>query len=188
MESILEALQASFTTGAVSSNTANSSSRSSSNSSASSQQEVTSEELPLTWQYGGKLHRVPDGFRLVTKMTLQVLYSLWHEGIKTQRIGPFKHFDGHDVHKDDRKHLSSARALVAEIEKFLPTGFLAFSSSSRDAAFKIAFDQMVSSFHDTQIETNLKRKALEITAFTTLYTSFYLPSKKRKALIPVEPN
>ena len=188
MESILEALQASFTTGAVSSNTANSSSRSSSNSSASSQQEVTPEELPLTWQYGGKLHRVPDGFRLVTKMTLQVLYSLWHEGIKTQRIGPFKHFDSHDVHKDDRKHLYSARALVAEIDKFLPTGFLAFSSSSRDAAFKIAFDQMVSSFHDTQIETNLKRKALEITAFTTLYTSFYLLSKKRKALIPVEPN
>ena len=145
-------------------------------------------ELPLTWQYGGKLRRVPEGFRLVTKMTLQVLYSLWHEGIKTQRIGPFKHFDGIDVHKDDRKHLSSAKALVAEIDRYLTPGFLTFSSSNKDAEFKIAFDKMVSSFHDSQTNTNLKRKALETSAFTTLYTSFYLPSRKRRDAVPAVPN
>jgi hypothetical protein len=172
-----EILQASLNSATVSSSAASSA------SSTSDEREVT-RDLPLTWTYGGKLRRVPEGFRLVTKMSLQTLYQLWHEGMKSERIGPFKYLDGHDVHKDDRKHLSSAKALVVEIDKFLPSGFLNLSSSDRDAAFKVAFGSMATSFQDNESEGNLKRKPLENFSYTTLYTTYYLPTKKKRSSTP----
>ena len=141
---------------------------------------MTAIEGPRTWHYGGKLHRVPEGYRLLTKISLQAVHQLWYDGIQIQKICPFRLLDGKDVHKDDRKHLSSAKALVAEIDKFLPVGFRDSCSSDRDAAFKLAFDAMASSFEITIEDLTPKRKALEITAYTTLYTKFYLPSKKKR--------
>lgn len=163
-------------------------SNSSSSSLSDSRVQDVSSDTPLTWQYGGKLRRLPEGFRLVTKISLQVLHQLWYEGIKSRRIGPFKFFDGHNIHKDDKKHLSSARALVTEIDKFLPAGFLALNSSDSDAAFKVAFNLMASSFQSCQNNGTLKRKALENSAFTTLYTNFYLPSKKKRDTPTVQSN
>ena len=46
------------------------------------------------------------------------------------------------------------------------------------AAFKFAFDAMASPFEITLEDLTPKRKALKITAYTTLYTKFHLPSKK----------
>lgn len=129
------------------------------------------------------MHRVPEDFRLLTKISLQVLYQLWYEGVHSRRIGPFKHFDSHDVHKDDRRHLTTAKALIAEIEKFLPDGFRDLSSSDRDSNFKTAFDAMAISFLANEAEGAPKRKAVEDCAYTTLYTKFYLPSKKRRATV-----
>lgn len=156
----------------------------SSSSSAPSRVREIPVEAPLTWQYGGRLHRVPQGYRILTKISLQVMYQLWHDGNQSERIGPFKHFDGLDVHKDDRKHLSSAKALVNEIDKFLPEGFLSLSSSEKDSAFKLAFDSMASSFITTDVNSEIPRKkALENSAYTTLYTKFYLPNKRRRESI-----
>ena len=117
---------------------------------------------------------------MLTKISLQALHQLWYDGIQIERICPFRLLDGTDVHKDDGKHLSSAKALVLEIDKFLPGGFRALSSSDRDAAFKVAFDAMASSFELPTADALSKRKAIENTAYTTLYTKFYLPSKRKR--------
>ena len=141
----------------------------------------TAPEPHLTWTYGGKLHRVPQDFRFQTKISLQVIFQLWHEGIRSQRIGPFKHFGGHDVHKDDRRHLSEAKALVIEITKHLPPDFRDLPSSDKDSAFQVAFDAMADSFIDRDSLTASKRKPQADASYTTLYTKFYLPSKKLRA-------
>ena len=138
----------------------------------------TAPEAHLTWNYGGKLHRVPQDFRFQTKISLQVMFQLWHEGIRSQRIGPFKHFGGHDVHKDDRRHLSEAKALVLEITKHLPTDFRNLPSSERDTVFQAAFDVMSNSFIDSDNQSGPKRKPQADTSYTTLYTNFYLKSKR----------
>lgn len=65
--------------------------------------------------------------------------------------------------------------------------FRASNSSDRDAAFKMAFNSMASSFELPTNDLFQKRKALEITAYTTLYTKFYLPSKKNKESHPSHP-
>lgn len=124
---------------------------------------------------------------MLTKISLQALHQLWYDGIEIGKICPFRLLDGKDVHKDDRKHLSSAKALVLEVDKFLPVGFRASSSSDRDAAFKVALNSMASSFELATNDLLQKRKALEITAYTTLYTKFYLPSKKNKESHPSHP-
>ena len=67
-----EILQASLNSATVSLSAASSA------KSTSDEREVT-RDLPLTWTYGGKLRRVPEGFQLVTTMSLQTLYQLWHE-------------------------------------------------------------------------------------------------------------
>ena len=87
-------------------------------------------------------------------------------------------------HKDDGKHLSAAKALVLEIDKHLPGGFRALSSSERDAAFKVAFNAMALSFELPTDNSSQKRKALEITAYTILYTKFHLPSKMKRDSSP----
>ena len=145
----------------------------------------TAQETHLTWTYGGKLHRVPQDFRFQTKISLQVMFQLWHEGIRSQRIGPFKHFGGHDVHKDDRRHLSEAKALVTEITKHLPPDFRDLPSSGRDSAFQVAFEAMANSFIESDNQSGPKRKPQSDTSYTTLYTKFYLTSKKPRVAATV---
>jgi hypothetical protein len=70
--------------------------------------------------------------------------------------------------------------LSSEIDKFLPEGFRSLSSSDRDTAFKLAFNDMALSFMSTEDRENPKKKTPENSAYTTLYTKFYLPNKRRR--------
>jgi hypothetical protein len=172
---LLETMQASRNSAAIPT--------ASSSSSATSRVREVLAEPPLTWQYGGKLHRVPEGFRLLTKISLQVLYQLCNDGINSERIGPFKHLDGQDVHMGDRKHLSSAKALVTEIDKFLPEGFRSLSSSDRDTAFKLAFNDMALSFMTTEDRENPKKKHQKILLTPHCTLNFTYQTREEESLL-----
>ena len=134
MEALLtETLQAARSATVYNSNSSSSSSSSSSSTSSSGPSSSTMAIVnSRNWFYGGRSHRVPEDFRMQTKISLQSLYRLWHDGIPFRHIGPFKFFDGLDLHPQDGRHLSSAKALVSEIEKFLPQDFKELPSAEGD--------------------------------------------------------
>ena len=129
---------------------------------------------------------MPPGYRINTKVSLQVLYRLWYYGIPDEKICPFEFLKHTDLHRKDSRLLTSMQAMVTEIEKFLPESYRSLGAGDEDTEFKEAFDRMAAEFAADDIDSEVvHKKAPERAAFTTLYHNYFLPSNKRKSIFVV---
>ena len=83
--------------------------------------------------------------------------------------------------KDGRVYLSSGRALVKEIEKYLRGDYRQLTQSSKDSSFSVAFNNMADSF--LVDNPGQKKRAEESLAVSTLYNYYFKPCNKKKICI-----
>ena len=134
-----------------------------------------------TWRYNGKDNYIESDYAFPTLSPLQAAYQLWHEGIPNQRLRPFKFLSNSDVPNKYHQYLTALRKVTAEIERFLPAGYLSMAYGEKDTMFKEAFSKMAASFQ-IQYPTQ-KNIAEESFAVQTLYNRYLLKSKRKRNVI-----
>jgi hypothetical protein len=100
------------------------------------------------WTWGGKMGRpFPHHSVYPKRVTLKNIHDLFYEGIPAEQIRPFKCFKGTDLHnKTECQTHSTAKNLVAEIDKYLPANYSVQTASVRDSLFVTAFEAMTDAF------------------------------------------
>ena len=111
-----------------------------------------------SWTWGGRLHPVPQDFKL-PRPPLKAFCLLWYHGDTRSGIQPLKTLQRFDVSRPDWRQVSRCRSLIAEVERLaresalVPSGtsFEALSTPALGNAFDIGYASLIGNIYGTQV-------------------------------------
>ncbi len=143
--------------------------------------EATDNAEYKVWNWGGRLHMVPENWRF-PKCCCYLIWESWWCGNKMDKISPLRHLKNYDLtSQSDRTLLSKARKVIDAVILISNLQFNDIKNMSvveRDSLFESSFFNLCCKLCDVNSIDEFNRRRFSEVSYVTIY-DYIIKSKKQ---------